>query len=389
MKRIHIRYWLTILISTGLLIWPDCEEQVRPPDSVRLDLTITVLDTSILTQSLTGNCVVDSAAVFINSITYYNSLAAISDSAGAARFASIMPDRYNISVTRRFSADRVQQAIGARAERILNGQLQNVTISGESAELMIYLQPSVISDLVFSEIYYNGAPPPPPLYFHDQFTEIYNNSDSTVYLDSLIIADVEYGYVAENVIHCVHAYRFPGDGDDYPLAPGEFVIIAQDAIDHTQRNPNSINLADADFEYLAPGGDVDSPDVTNMIKLHHKYGIDFLYSVFNNALCLLRVSDPFALGYDNFDRLLLPKSAIIDAVEYRDNLAEMEYKRLDPTLDAGLTGGMEAYRGKSVQRRIDYYKNGRAVLMDNNNSSIDFQVIDRPTPRYFFDGEIR
>jgi FKBP-type peptidyl-prolyl cis-trans isomerase 2 len=78
---------------------------------------------------------------------------------------------------------------------------------------------------------------------------LYNNSEDVVYLDSLIIADAEYGYRDEDYIHSVHAYMFPGDGDDYPLAPGEMVIVAQDAMNHSANN--SVDLSGAEFEYYA------------------------------------------------------------------------------------------------------------------------------------------
>jgi hypothetical protein len=329
---------------------------------------------------------VDSAAVFINSISYFNFYDTLSDSLGVASFVAILPDRYNISVTKRVMFKYEDVLI----EKILNGQLTDIEIFGEDFNTNIYVEPSVTGQLVLSEIYYNGSPPQSPYYipqyFHDQFTEIYNNSDEVVYLDSIIIADLDYGHADEDCIYTIHAYMFPGSGKDYPLDPGEFVIVAQDAIDHTVVVPSSVNLSQADFEYyVTDKGDVDNPDVLNMVRIHHKYGVDFLYSVFNDAVVLLKVKDPYACGYSEFDCLKFPKSAVLDGVDYRDNLAEVEYKRLDPSIDAGLTGGFDSYKNKSIQRRIDFYKGERPILMDNNNSSIDFIVLDHPTPGYIFD----
>ncbi|MEA3391920.1 MAG: DUF4876 domain-containing protein, partial [Candidatus Marinimicrobia bacterium] len=224
---------------------------------------------------------------------------------------------------------------------------------------------------------------PIPQYFHDQFTEIYNNSSQTIYLDSLLIADVEYGFADDSVIHAVHAYMFPGDGDDYPIGPGEFRVIAQDAIDHSPYPISSINLLDSDFEYyVADKGDVNNVSVPDMIQIHHKYGIDFLYSVFNNAVLLVDVKEPFKLGYDEFNRILLPKRSVVDGIEYRDNVAEFNMKRVDESIDGGLTGGIPAYSSQSVERYIDRYEEGRMILMDNNNSSLDFHVLKPPTPGF-------
>lgn len=382
-NKIFHKITVIILLAFSLYVHR-CEETVSPPESMRLDLKVTVIDTTGFYEEHCGSDLVDSASVYINSISYYTNNDTISDSLGNATFIQIIPDRYNVSVSKRVTID----LNGENLDYILNGQIQDISIFGDNA-ITAHVYPSLPGQLLISEIYYNGSPPQPPLeipqYFHDQFTEIYNNSDEIIYLDSLIVADLDFGHADEEYIYAVHANMFPGTGKDYPLYPGEFVVLAQDAIDHTVAVPNSVDLSGADFEYFVGGGDVDNPDVENMVRIHHKYGIDVLYSVFNDAVVLLKVKDPYAYGYSQFDLILLPKSAVIDGVDYRDNLAEVEYKRLDASIDAGLTGGFEAYKNKSVHRKTDFYKNGRAVLMDNNNSSIDFQVLDHPTPGYLFD----
>ncbi len=371
-----------LLLTLLFVLVFSCTENVSPPPSMRLNYHIIVKDTSGLTEAISGDSIVTDAKVFANSISYQNYVEQQTNADGQAVLKGILPDVYNFSVTRRYDEATVEQATGQAIERVLNGQIQNVDILDEDT-LEIYINPVAIGELVFCEIYYNGSPANPiPYYFHDQFTELYNNSNDTIYLDSLIIADVEYGYAEEDYIHAVHAYMFPGTGRDYPLAPGEFSIVAQDAIDHTAVNEGSVDLTDADFEYFVPDkGDVNA-EAENMIQIHHKYGNDFLYSVMSNALVILKVDDPYSYGYDDFERILLPKSAVLDAMEYRDNLSELDYKRLDPSLDAGLTGGFEMYSGKSVQRKIDRFQNGRMILMDNNNSSIDFEPLEYPTPGY-------
>ncbi|MFH1851325.1 MAG: DUF4876 domain-containing protein [Candidatus Neomarinimicrobiota bacterium] len=375
-----------LLISVACALLWDCTDVVETPESMRLDLTVTAIDTSIFSTTLFDTTTVPGARVFINSLSYGNSYSAETDSNGRAVFADILPDVYNISSTKRFTADEVILVTGAPTERVLNGQQQGLNIFGMAYGIDLYLTPVTLGTLVFSEIYYNGAKPGKiPYYFHDQFTEIYNNTDSTLYLDSLIIADAAYGYVSEAYIHSVHAYMFPGSGRDYPLGPGEMIIVAQDAINHYIPivNPNSVDLSGADFEYyVGAKGDVNNSAVPDMIMLHHKYGNDFLYSVMNDAIVLLRVADPYAYGYDNSEQIMLPKSGILDAIEYRESLSEMDKKHLDATIDAGLTGGFSMYSSRSVERHIDHFKDGRAVLMDNNNSSIDFQLLDRPTPGY-------
>ena len=368
------------------LIALTCTEQVSPPESMRVLLTVSVIDTSVFTQTLADTTLVDSASVTIHSIAYQHEFQDMTDASGRVYFEQILPDVYNISATKCLPPEVVQQVTGVPSEIVLNGQLQDVSVDADHNELEVHMVPMPIGKIIFSEVYYNGAPPNPPFYFHDQFTELYNNTDSTIYLDSLIISDADYGYMEEDFIHAIHAYMFPGLGRDYPLLPGQFVIIAQDAKNHLDNNPHSLDLSMADFEYYAEGeGDVNNPDVPDMIQLHHKYGIDFLYSVMNDAIVLSRVNDPYEYGYDNYNQLLIPKTAVLDGIEYREDISEIDRKRLDVTIDAGLTGGIPMYSGKSVERKVSERRGDRVILKDNNNSSIDFQVLDDPTPGYIGD----
>ncbi|HBY18330.1 MAG TPA: hypothetical protein DEH00_04070, partial [Candidatus Marinimicrobia bacterium] len=139
---------------------------------------------------------------------------------------------------------------------------------------------------------------------------------------------------------------------------------------------------DADFEYYVKDqGDVNNPDVADMIQIHHKYGIDFLYSVFNDAILLVKVKDPYEHGYDNFERLLIPVTSVIDGVDYRENTSLMDKKRLSPAIDAGLAGGMPAYTSQSISRIVDTVTvDGRVILKDSNNSSFDFIISQELTP---------
>ncbi len=363
------------IILMIILFSVNCSLDIIPPASMRFSVEITVLDTS----ASDSDSLVTAALVVMQSITYGEYYEAETNSLGIASFTNLIPDRYNILA----SGERVSLT----GIIIINGQLQDTSLyieANDTLKLEILTQTSRSSALVISEIYYSGAPPNPvPQYFHDQFLEIYNNSSTTLYLDSLIIADADYGHYEDSVIYAIHAYMFPGDGDDYPINPGELIVIAQDAIDHSPAPIRSVNLLDADFEYyLSDKGDVDNVNVTNMLQIHHKYGIDFLYSVFKDALVLMHVKDPYKLGYGEFNELLLPKSAVIDGVDYSDNLAEIDHKRLSPDIDGGLTGGIPSYTAQSIERRIDRIENGQIILMDNNNSSLDFHVLKPPTPGY-------
>ncbi len=375
-------YQYCLLICTVFLF--SCVETPDMPSSAHFNLRIHLQDTTVFN---TGDFVSTSGAVVtLLSQTDGKRLAITSDDEGNAYFNSILPDYYSISANRPLSVEEIWEVLNKNEMWALGGDSSNVVLfadPGDTMTLVLPLSRSRAGNLVFSEIYYSGSRPDPiPNYFHDQFLEIYNNSETVQYLDSLIICDAEYGFADDEFIHAIHAYMFPGTGKDYPLMPGEAIIVAQDALNHTLYNKSSIDLSDADFEfYVKDKGDVNNPDVPDMIQIHHKYGIDFLYSVFNDALLLLKIDDPYKFGYDNFERLLLPLSGVIDGVDYRENVSLLDKKRLSPSIDSGLTGGVPSYSGTSVGRVVDKITDdGRVILKDTNNSSFDFSHCKSRTP---------
>lgn len=374
---------LISLLFLSLSLW-GCKKKLATEGSLKFSMKVSVYDTSFVTRDITGGSIVAGAAVELNSTEYGLTYTAFSDSTGTAEFHSVIPGMYTCSANFSYDAGLVSQYIEDYNKDInLNGSLSALALKNQNDSVRLLLKPAFGSDLLISEVYYNGARKPPPYYFHDQFTEIYNNSSETVYIDGYYIGDPEYGSRPDSAdLECTHLYQFPGDGDDYPIEPGQSIVVAQDAINHIEYNAQSIDLRGADFEYYNPlSNDVDAPDVTNMIQIHHKYGIDFLYSVMNAAIVLIKLDSTFqGWKYTTFNEIRVPKRFAVDGMEYRESLSEYEYKHLPDEIDAGITGGMPMYQGKSVARKILDTVDGQPVLMDTNNSSVDFIVRDTPTP---------
>jgi len=381
-----IRYILGLMLM--VLALSACRQTVSNSDTVQFTAKIFVVDTTLITRAINQDSAaigVKSASVELASVSYGLELADKTDGRGQAWFRSVIPDFYNCFAQKHYPKDTVKKYLDLNQEITLIGSVPVKALNAESDSLQIIVTPVISSDLLISEIYYNGAPPPPPYYFHDQFTEIYNNSLEVKYLDNYAFGDVTYGYREEpEYLHCVHLYKFPGSGTDYPIYPGEIIIVAQDAINHQEFNANSLDLTIADFEYYNHlSSDVPNPNVPNMIQIHHKYGIDFLYSVMNDAIVLFELQPQDTIwNYDSFDQIMVPGERAVDGVEYREELTEYEYKHLPDQIDAGITGGMPMYKRMSIARKVLKEVNGQMVLKDNNNSSIDFKVLDQPTPKY-------
>ncbi len=368
-----------LFLVTGCLLLVGCRE--KTPLAMEFDMRFLVIDESGFMEALTGSNVVPNANVNIRSIEYGTEYSAVTDSTGVAIIFNMPVDRYDITVSRELSPEEVEQVTGSPNARLLSGQKISVIYDGSKEKDTIYVNISPLGSFVISEVYYSGAPEA-GFYFHDQFTEIFNNTEDTLYLDGILIANADRGHAMNaDYVHSRIVWQFPGQGTDYPVAPGEMKIIAQDGIDHRENAPLSIDLSNADFEYARPAqGDVDNPNVTNMIEILHDTRFDFNYSVFRDAIVIAEVDDVNALGFDADGNMLIPTEAVIDGVEWLDDLTDYSRKRLNAVIDAGATGGIPSYSGKSVERRRRGEEGGRITLKDNNNSAMDFNVLDSPLP---------
>jgi hypothetical protein len=142
------------------------------------------------------------------------------------------------------------------------------------------------TSLVISEIY--KYEPPFTGYQGHGFIELYNNGDSTVYLDGMLLG---LGYSSRNHaartgcdasesfrtdpdgIWSIFIHRFPGTGTSHPMAPGQAVVIAQDALDHSVVDPVLLDLSAADFE-LEGTTDADNPSVPNLADVGLRSEVD-------------------------------------------------------------------------------------------------------------------
>ena len=136
--------------------------------------------------------------------------------------------------------------------------------------------------LLISEWSFNSRNIPGSGTYHfGGYLELYNNSDSTIYLDGVLIAHAWSQLGDWPGYPCVTSepFRndpaglwaqkiatFPGSGRDFPLMPGDNVVVATDAVDHRDLFPGMIDLRDADFEFLG-SADVDNPAVPNMLDV--------------------------------------------------------------------------------------------------------------------------
>lgn len=332
-----------------------------------------------------------------------------SDSQGHITVTDITPGIYTVTASKTISPTEADELVGVAEEIFCNGNIPTLRIT-ESATSTIQLTGSIAGGFVIKEFYYTGSKTPAGTnYLYDGFIEIYNNSTALQYADSLIVGNTKtsansvYGfYPDKNFVYLAQAWMIPGSGKDYPVEPGASIVIAITALNHkTDPNGNPNSPADlgkgiADFEtYFNPTGtnirDTDNPDVPNMIHQYYNTTAGFDWNIGINGAGLVLFRDAAVAGFPSMTEpnvsgtirfLQVPVSSVIDAVDCVGNSTiTIDRKRLPETVDAGLTYVGVASSGRSVIRKVKSTIGQRAVLMDTNNSSTDFEVNNNPTPR--------
>ncbi len=278
--------------------------------------------------------------------------------------------------------------------------------------------------LVIKELYTVGAADNYVTLFKDQFIEIFNNSAEILYADGIYIANLhgETGVAGNinpitNIVdNSNHVYadfidQIPGDGDDYPIAPGKSIVIALNAINFKENNPTAdkaIDNTDATLErysidWLESNGrtgntffDLNNPDIPNMTNIYIMEPQNvYLFNSYGAAVVLVEADATFTdndiYTYDsptssNDTKLMkVPVDKVIDGVDIVENSTAANFKRLPKAIDAGFhylkADGGAFYSSMSSRRKKNETAStrfGRVVLQDTNNSSLDFEAIDAP-----------
>jgi hypothetical protein len=395
-KNINMFYQLSFALILSVLSF-SCSDILgtdpKPEKTEReIEFQITLKDNSGFMQILFGSDKVRGAEVNLKSNLLGNEYYLTSDSNGVIKIKGIISDKYIVTATRIMDSGEMQIIAGTTATnvKLVNKKTRILELTAVSPANIDLEMDMVVgeSSIIISEIYACGPQDlgsGSGLYYHDKYVEVFNQSDSVLYLDKMMIAIV---YTNSNTglhyrddpeyIHSKSIWIFPGTGKDYPIQPGQFVLCAEDAIDHRMNAPNSVDLSQADFEfYKDDAPDIDNPAIPNMIKIYQTAGNDWLIGGETGALVLSNFSADSLLPFD--DQFLIPYRSVFDGVEYKADPTKLDKKILNEGIDAGSAGGIQFYTGKSMER-ILISDIERKILKDENNSSVDFMIINAPSP---------
>ncbi|MBR4882864.1 MAG: DUF4876 domain-containing protein, partial [Bacteroidales bacterium] len=250
-------------------------------------------------------------------------------------------------------------------------------------------------------------------YFRDQTYHIYNNGDKVEYLDGVCIAQMHPNLASasatlpvwpdedgvNNYVYALVVWQIPGDGDDYPLQPGESVVIAQEARNHFDNMTDpayvTIDNSMANWEAWAGNAARNNPDVPNLAPLFTggiNWGYQWLASVFGPAICIFKPNDGTVMGenfYDDREKncqhevnktkyyARIPADWVLDGIETMEDYSLLGKKRIPGFVDAGGAAAGSSYSGRPLSRKvISTRADGTPIYADTNNSTNDFELLN-------------
>ncbi len=361
--------FFVLFAATSCFLFESKPETVDGNLSIRLRFTLPSDIDSTVTEPVAGLRV-----KIVTSDYNIPEMYGITDSAGFVLFEQLPYAYYSIEAHSVLQVSEFEEVevVGTKNLNLTANSLGTDTVYTDT----LLMEQSKLG-LKINEIYTSG-PPNNMFYFYDQFFELYNGLSETVYLDGMIFLRLGTTPLFSDTLSVTYIYQFPGTpltGRQYPVEPGEFVVLAGNAFDHNQIGPISgktVDLSDADWEFvnMIESGGYDNPNVPNITtnngRVSQKSKVDFMVGVTGDGLALCDGTD-----YDQTDGIDV--NTVIDAVEY--SASPTHTKEVPYVLDQSFGGiGQNKYAGQSLERIRPGF--------DTNNSRIDFVVINAPTPGY-------
>ncbi|MDE6207409.1 MAG: DUF4876 domain-containing protein [Muribaculaceae bacterium] len=392
---------LLILLFTLPLL--SCSDDVPAASSVDIKIVVE------LPEQFSGHAA-ESSTFHITNLSTGNTID-ITRNGSYAATVSVSPGLYTIRYDGTATLD------GA-PEVAIHASVSSVTISAPTTVSLPAYATVETDDLIISEIFFTGTlQTSGNSYNGDQYFKLYNNTDHVIYADGLVIFESlfltteKFNYepnIINSAVSVDALYAIPGSGKNYPVAPGESLLIADIAIDHRTINPNSLDLSHADFEWYDVSTspmytDIDNPAVPNLDKWYcYTQTIWQLHDRGFKAYGLARIPEGkdafmaahyYTVDYENITvagafpmtkrGYWLPNDMVVDVVNLSIE-SNYQWNVTDPSLDSGYTycGTINNDKTRyfhSVRRKFLAKDGDRIVLADTNNSGDDFNPFVVPS----------
>ena len=391
-----------IYILTTIFLAASCLD-MNSPDPYQATLNVLTVTADWPSEGLERS----GAEVIVEDMNTDNRYSSVTDKDGVAVF-TLPNGLYRINLS------------GKSEDMVFNAAADKVVVSGSDQVMTLSLAISKAGTIVIKEIYCGGCKrlPQEGNYQNDKYFILHNNDYEVQYLDGLC-----FGTLSPNnsnaanpwtsvdasgvsslpdflpVIQAV--WKFPGDGDDFPLQPGEDAVVCLNgAIDHAAQFPLSVNLNKPDYfvcynttyfpntaYHPAPGNLISTDRYIDVVVKTGKANA-YTFSVNSPTLVLfrpegttieehVRLADSIIpVPGSHVDNVVkVPFEWVVDAVEVFNGASSSNAKRLVPSLDAGYVTLSDTYLGHTLMRKTDEVQSaasGYEVLTDTNNSLNDF-----------------
>lgn len=297
---------------------------------------------------------------------------------------------------------------GVAGQKDFDVKSDGVALSRQNTNIKISVSSfTAQGGFVISEIFFTGTTTPEDKqYGNDQYLIITNNSDVTLYADSIAVLESEFlttdkqeydPDIMSEAFSVDAAYMIPGNGKSVSVEPGKSLVLAINAINHKEANSNSFDLSGADFEFYDESSnpnftDPDGP-AKNLDKWYcytatvfgfhnrgfHSYAIARMKETKENWLedYAYTASYTWTFQERTFDQtkdtFKVPNAWILDGVNLSVE-AEWQWNVLDASIDkswtyCGKVNSDKTRYNKSVIRKMD--ANGKYI--DTNDSANDFE----------------
>ncbi len=370
MSGINIKNML-IVLSVSVMVASCGSDKPGSPDGSN-NVTLMAMDTSgVYGEEWAG---LPDVTIRVTATNISHERLAVTDAIGRAFLKDLPAGDYIISAEKQDQEKEIM-LVGQKSQHLRYSPSLLDTLC------MGYIQSS---PLVINELYYCGCRSS-AFYYYDQFIELYNASNDTIFLDGYVMGrgthyDNLIDFDSVDYAIAYYLYQFPGTRGvtrQCPIAPKQFMVLACDAIDHTFVFHACQDMSDADYEFCNP----QEHDWCSLPSSRHLYpvtaeGKDFTMNLGMESVFIATGEGYYFQQHINDigpqDYIHVPIETILDGVEYASN--PDADRCMSREIDASLIRGVPKYSARSVERRYPG--------LDSNNGAFDFEEVEVPTPGY-------
>ncbi len=330
--------------------------------------------------------------------------------------ASLPIGVYNIAIEKNVTNEQGEQVV-------ISLRMENVNVNTAGQNIKGYVNSLPMSalgkDFIFSEVFFNGETNSGKMMHPDQYIVLFNPTEDVLYADGVCVGVTQhmsrtnkqlwYDKYYPNQVPIGGFITIPGSGKEHAVQPGEKLVIAFTAINHSEvvdgeiAYDHAVDLSGADWEiYYGPdANDVDNPNVPNVLLTENGETNGFFFQprgyfspvMFRLENGLQATIDAFVSSHTTLSKqavaatettpageidihiLAIETSNIIDGVQTSDVPQDVKTRVVPETVDRGKFLVNGCHRQELCIRK-EIKVGNKVYYQDTNNSSEDMQDVN-------------